>query len=270
MSTLDVTPSDLRTTAEAFTQAAQDVGGATGGPGSDDAGALIDGYGDHRPYLLSPQLFEPGARAQSLVQEATSRYGTAASALLTSCYGISSALHILADAYYAADHEDALAFAFLEPGAALPAGLSPQVDPTMTVGQMLRQHAGDSDQAAPTGNYPGDGAGDNLRTDTFYTGRIDAEPGSATSWRQVERTARLDEDGNVLWTTYKVTYGDGRTFYYEQTPGGQRELVFEVPAQASPRGPIAAIEQQQQEIEQAYSLPDYGDLDGTDLSDHRS
>lgn len=255
MGTLDVTPDDLRSVADAFTTAAKDAGGATGQPGSGNSGgAMINGYGKHTPARLSPQLFEPGAKAQDLVVQATSDYTAAAQALVLSCYALSSALHILADAYHAADHEDALKFAFLEPGAARPAGLSPFIDESQTI--LAQSGSGQKPSGGAGGR--GDEAGEAApQTHTYYLGH-------GAGRRQVTRTDYFDSDGNLLRSSYVTTYADGRVEYHRAQAGDSPELVFATPAQPAVGAPLAAIERQQAEMEDVLATPDpAGEFYGT-------
>ena len=147
-------------------------------PGLVTPGAMINGYGNTPRLASVHSCSSPAPRLRTWWSRRRPDYTAAAQALVLSCYALSSALHILADAYHAADHEDALKFAFLEPGAARPAGLSPFIDESQTI--LAQSGSGQKPSGGAGGR--GDEAGEAApQTHTYYLGH-------GAGRRQVTRT----------------------------------------------------------------------------------
>lgn len=254
MSTVHVTPDDLRTAAEAYVQAASDITAAGGGavPGAEATDSVkLNGYGDHTASSISTQMFEPGEHAKLLLQQALDAHLQAVNALQVNCRALASALHILADVFTSADHEDALRFAFMEPGATAPPGLPSYVDPDESVWQQwdeAQQDADDPDDIDEDNPFRDllleqNGNPNESRVGDSYW--VDMPPDRGGRYL-VTRERIYDGDGNLLSTRYTCHYPDGSTYYYRRDAEGEIIDDFYVPTQPKAQ-PIGAAGEQERE-----------------------
>lgn len=218
--TVAVSPEALRTMGGDITEARETLE-------DDNNGNLLGGVGDHRQ--VSEGSFPPGLQAQSHLTGHVSGIDKALATIQTKMVGLCSAALILADVYDSADHEEALRFAFAEPGVEAPGGLPMGVDPDSSfLQQQQEEHgeAGDDEETDATelgdaGQLdPGD---DNIET-RGATGEERA-PGAL----QHLVTERYDDDGNLEWEQHKVTTVDGVEYYTEDhRPDGSVERTNEI------------------------------------------
>lgn len=203
---------------------------------------LLGGTGDHT--RLSTTGFPPGQAADLALAQHIGRAAQAFAAMTWNLWALSSALHIVADVYETADHEDALNFAFMDPDAATPAGLPWYLNPA----DPLVKLGGKGDREA--GNGAGtDGGGERMyRLDDPRLGRQPGDPRHFV-------TERYDTDGNVVSRRHEVSYPDGRTHYYTEVPrdGGTFEKTdrFHVGPQPAPVPLEEWMRRQQDKLDEA-------------------
>lgn len=145
MSTVDVTPEKLREAGKKTVSAAEPLGtiqpvptqavdGETVNIGG--AGDLLSADGRNQ---ISTARFPPGQLAQQALAGVISRFVPVPVEITNNARALSSALHIVADVYTTADHENAMEFAFVNPEAERPAGLPYYVNPKQTFESMRKK-----------------------------------------------------------------------------------------------------------------------------------
>ncbi len=182
---------------------------------------LLHGIGQHMN--ISTGGFEPGVLAQSHL----SKHPGDAYKLLTDLSGdllaLSSALHIVADVYETADHEQAMEFAFLNPDAEVPAGLPPDVNADYTVGG---EPKGDGDGEAPSlsdGEVPEGGSIRHTYHDSSSTLTTEIRDADGNLVSRKVRTMKDDggyiishynSSNELVRRDYKSILSTGSTYYY--------------------------------------------------------
>jgi hypothetical protein len=215
----------------------------------------VDGHTE-----ISTGGFPMGVRAQmALGSRAVAAFGQ--SQVITSDFrALSSALHILADVYETADHEEAIKFAFVDPSADVPRGLPGYVDPEETAGG-----------AAPAG-------GAVVASDSrSATSVIAGPPDRATSSDVV--TAYHDRDGGVTSASHHLTHPDGSHDYYTEVhptdPEDAGDPIITNKLTVEPQNPAAAdreyferleADTEAQKDERVQELLEHGHPDQRDLA----
>lgn len=182
---------------------------------------LLHGTGDHM--AISTGGFYPGALAQQYL----SKHPPDAYKLLTELSGdllaLSSALHIVADVYETADHEQAMEFAFLNPEAGTPSGLPPDVRTEYTVGGAPKEGDGTPESLSTGGEVPEGGSVQHSYHDGSSTvttvirdadGKIVSRKLHTFTENGGYRTRYYDGEYHLLREEHKDVSSEGNTSYY--------------------------------------------------------
>lgn len=158
---------------------------------------LLHGTGDHMS--ISTGGFFPGTLAQTHLSKHPPDAYTLIMELGGDLLALSSALHIVADVYETADHEQAMEFAFLNPDAKVPSGLPPDINGEVTVGGTPKGGEG-GETSAPPGQVPDGGS-----RHQYLVRSPDKSNDGSTTWV----TEIRDADGNLVSRTQHTTRPDG-------------------------------------------------------------
>lgn len=202
MSTVDVSPDSLRTAGNDLVEAREDMVDS-------EYFTQLDGMGDHTN--LSPGMFTAGAAAQMRLQAHNIRMKEVFATIQMNMIGLSSALHIVADVYETADHEDAFKFAFVDPDVGAPAGLPFYVDQDSSFLNPPEEDADTDDGENPV-VIPDEASSPSFNAREYTV------PGSAmyNGAPTMHYTETTSADGTRV-VRVKEIYPDGSTNYYTNT-----------------------------------------------------
>jgi hypothetical protein len=247
MTNVDVDPGTLRAAGENLTDARERL--------VDDVGLVPDrlgGYGEHT--RVSTGGFEMGEQCQMRMDGhrrlAAEVYRTIGQNLMA----LASSLHIVADVYDTADHEEAVKFAFAMPGVDVPAGLPPYIDPEKSFNDWTAQdRAGAEEAVQGDAEVASGGATQHTYTRRFHPG-LDTEPLPTD-----EVTEHYDADGNLLKSEHHLSYPDGSDRYYtshydgagdvERTDGEWEFGPQPAPADGPMEAGVRAMDESQEMVE---------------------
>ena len=262
MSTVDVSPESLREAGRQTVEAAAPLGSiapsssvhvnpltGTAQPVANGETVNVAGIGSGMPgeghTAISTAGFPPGAQAQQALQGAIQRFATVPTDTVANCLALSSALHVVADVYTTADHENAMKFAFLEPGAKKPEGLPFYVDPKRTI----RDPGGESENGRQTGEGKAPagtdrkGSGDGGRSAGPRTEQRSIRAYGVGGRSRRDETRHYDKDGNLVRVDVAEHDTDGAARYYSLTQnengGWEPSKEFSVPPQPGPGDPAS-------------------------------
>lgn len=193
---VEVTPDDLRDAGTEIAGVREGIGDNASFKELTMAGMMPAAVNDTG--RLSGGFFDASLAADHHVQRLNEALGTALTRVDQQLLALSSALHIVADVYHSADLENALEFAWNQPGGTAPAGLPAYVDPDNVVSLDPDQNSFEEADAA--GQDAGAGGGSQAPAPHTY------HPG----WdRNRIVTEYYDADGAVTHQVHRIPHPDG-------------------------------------------------------------